>query len=69
MDYIANITIVTGVTGNQREIAPGSKVTGLDADEIERLIAMGAVRPAEPQAAPAEPQDEQAKAARRKRQP
>ena len=45
------------------------KVTGLDADEIERLIAMGAVRPAEPQAAPAEPQDEQAKAARRKRQP
>jgi len=41
MQYIANITIVTGVPGNQIEIAPGSAVKGLDAEEIERLLEMG----------------------------
>ena len=44
MHYIANITIVTGVPGNQIEIAPGSAVKGLDAEEIERLLEMGAIR-------------------------
>lgn len=44
MQYFANITIVTGVPGNQIEIAPGSVVKGLAADEIERLLAMGAIR-------------------------
>ena len=54
MQYIANITIVTGVPGNQIEIAPGSVVKGLDAEEIERLLAMGAVRQAAGTPAPAD---------------
>ena len=54
MQYIANITVVTGVPGNQIEIAPGSVVKGLDAEEIERLLAMGAVRQAAGTPAPAD---------------
>lgn len=54
MQYIANITIVTGVPGNQIEIAPGSVVKGLDAEEIERLLAMGAIRQVAGKPAPAD---------------